>query len=63
MQYKNRIGTPYNDYMQRRQMDAFEDFEDMIILPTKTYDDAEEDDMIVGEPQAISQESEVSNEQ
>ena len=63
MQYKNRIGTPYNDYMQRRQMDAFEDFEDMIILPTKTYDDAEEHDMIVGEPQAISQESEVSNEQ
>ena len=65
-QYKNRIGTPYNDYMNRRQMDLFEDFEDMVILPTKTYDDAvdkdaAEDDLIVGEPQTFSQESEAVN--
>lgn len=59
-QYKNRIGTPYNDYLNRHQMDMFEDFKDMI-LPVKTYEDALEDDQIIGEPQAISEENEVSN--
>ncbi len=52
-QYKNRIGIPYSDYVIGQQMSLFEDFED-IILPTRTYDEISDED-IIGEPQQISE--------
>lgn len=60
-QYKNRIGTPYSDYMTRHQMNQYEDLSDMI-LPIKTYDDAPDYEQPDEEPQISTIKSEVTDE-